>query len=97
MNLLQQLKMFWTKPEEPSGIVIPNGSVEPSEPFIVFPCHECQTPITVQEYLYPGQVAVIDCPNCSTSMTVYNPHLEIYRTKQLPSYLQKPVWEKLAL
>lgn len=62
----------------------------------MFDCHECHQPITLQERIFPGQVAVIDCSNCATSMTVYNPELQIYRTKELPTMLQEAVWGKLS-
>lgn len=97
MNLMEQLKILWHgAPQEPPGIVMPEGSEPKSEPFVVFPCKECEQPITIEERIYPGQVAVIDCPNCETSHTVYNPYLQIYRTKELPPHLQKPVWEILS-
>lgn len=94
MNFIQRIQRLWrTEP----GIVIPEGSNKQVEPFVVFPCHQCNTPVALIDRLEPGQVAVIDCPNCATSMTVYLPFLQIYRTKELPPHLQKPVWEKLAL
>lgn len=92
------MKDFIKKLFQPAtkDIVISEGSVDP-EPFVIFPCAECGADITIKERMVPGQVAVIDCPHCETSMTVYNPFLQIYRTRQLPAHLQKPVWDKLAL
>lgn len=65
------------------------------EPFVIFLCKQCAQEIVLQERLDPGQVAVISCPACSTSMAIYNPTLEIMLAKDLPSPLAELVFNKL--
>lgn len=65
------------------------------EPFVTFLCLQCAQEMTMLERLDPGQVAVISCPACSTSMAVYNPTLVIMLTKDLPPSLAAVVLNKL--
>lgn len=99
MNMFERAKKLWQQVNESEGVVTPSGSdvvVERSEPFVVFPCAECRQNVTLRELIYPGQVAVINCSNCQTSMAVYSPELQICRTKDLPPNVGTPIWEELS-
>lgn len=99
MNILQRAKKLWQLTEDFQGVVSQNGSEDQkmsSEPFVTFPCAECKQNIMLKEHLYPGQVAVLVCQNCATSMSVYNPILHICKTQDLPEAVGKPIWNELS-
>lgn len=74
---------------------LPEVEVAEVQPFVSFPCEECQTTLSLQTSLYPGQAGVIVCPNCSNSFTVYNPSLVINKTKEVTEEAQD-VWRQLS-
>lgn len=90
----QRIKKLWQLTANNPDVVTSSGSEQ--EPFVVFPCAECKQPIVLQQFIYPGDAAVIDCENCDTSMTVFSPQLLIKRTKELPTGVQEKVWSKLS-
>lgn len=65
-----------------------------TEPFVSFPC-ACATIIHLHSQLTPGQAAVMSCPNCALSWTVYSPSLVIKPTKDIPAEIQG-VWKELS-
>lgn len=98
MNILQRAKKLWQLTEDFQGVVS-NGSEDQkasSDPFVTFPCAGCNQHITITEFVYPGQVAVVVCQNCATSMAVYNPVLQICKTQDLPEDIGKPIWNELS-
>jgi hypothetical protein len=52
--------------------------------FVSFACTNCHSSIVLDQRIFPGEVAVLDCVNCHVSWTVYNPQLIIKPTKELP-------------
>lgn len=68
--------------------------IKPEEVFVVFPC-QCGEQVNLYDKVMPGEAGVLECYNCGTSWTVYNPSLVIKKTKELPENLQQ-VWGKLA-
>lgn len=82
-----------TLPEASAAVAeaVPDGG---DQPFVTFPC-ECSAIIPIYTQLQPGQAAVVECNNCFTSYTVFNPSLIISKTKDLPADLQE-VWKRLS-
>lgn len=70
--------------------------VSPKEVFVTFPCGNCTEQIVVEEHLMPGDIHVIDCENCKTSWSIYNPSLVIKQTKELPDSLKTAVAQNMA-
>lgn len=64
------------------------------EPFCKFPC-DCGEQLILVKPIMPGDVAVLECDNCRLSWSIYNPFLQILKTKDLPRDLQE-VWAKLS-
>lgn len=67
--------------------------VESEEIFVSFACTNCHNSIVLNKRIFPGEVAVLDCDNCQTSWTVYNPQLIIKPTKELPEPIKVGVAE----
>jgi hypothetical protein len=100
MHIFQRVKKLWELTDNTyQGIVMPNGSEavkDSSEPFVVFPCAECKQDVIINATVYPGQVAVVNCSNCHTSMSVYCPQLVIRMTKDLPDDVGASIWKELS-
>ncbi len=99
MTIFNRVKKLWDLTDNKfEGVVMPNGSEvkENSEPFVVFPCAECKHEVVLLNRIFPGEVAVINCSNCQTSMSVYNPQLVIRKTQDLPNDVGTPIWKELS-
>lgn len=96
--VLQRIKKLWELTgSDFLGEVHYNEPKTPSEPFVTFPCPECDFPQTVGNFVYPGDAIVIICTNCNASITIYSEQLHIFRTKDIPpGKLQDVVWGKLS-
>lgn len=93
---LERDKIFRRKRPVPISEYIADIQTEitPADPFLRFPC-ECKEQLELQQWIFPGQAAVLKCENCQLSWTVYNPTLVVKKTKELPEELQQ-VWAELS-
>lgn len=93
MSVVARFKKLWdlTKESEPETVVAMNFDLEDDEPFLSFPCPECEEKIVLDHTLSPGQVAVMKCGNCGEVWTVYLPPVEIKPVKEM-----EEVWPFLA-
>lgn len=91
-DITTRLRKLWKLTNEE-----PQPTPPPKEPFVKFPCGECNLEITLDNPVMPGDAVVVDCPSCGTSMTVYCQHLYIYKTKELPEGIGKKVWAQLSV
>lgn len=92
-------KKFVESIKEHGGKVVeipPISYSEPKEIFVTFPCGNCAEQIVVEDFLMPGDIHVIDCENCQTSWSIYNPSLVIKQTKDLPDSLKTAVAQNMA-
>lgn len=96
--VLQRIKRIWDiSGSEFQGEVHQDKPKVASEPFVAFPCPACEFALSVEKFIYPGDAAVLVCPNCNTSVTVYSEQLHIFKTKEIPpGKLQDTVWGKLS-
>lgn len=88
----------WKGSETPL-IPYPDNHLTPfqhKEIFVTFPCGNCAEQIVVEDFLMPGDIFVIDCENCQTSWSIYNPSLVIKQTKDLPDALKTAVAQNMA-
>lgn len=96
--VLNRIKKLWDiAGSDFQGVVQQEPLRMKSEPFVAFPCPACDFALNVEKFIYPGDAAVLVCPNCNTSVTVYSDHLHIFKTKEIPpGKLQEVVWGKLS-
>lgn len=81
------------RPDEPVVVeLFEDIEIEEPEPFVTYPCSECNADVVVVQSILPGQVAVTDCENCGVSWTFYNPSLIIRRTTDIPEEIQERTW-----
>lgn len=66
------------------------------EIFVTFPCGNCTEQIVVDDHLMPGDIHVVECENCKTSWSIYNPSLIIKQTKDLPDNLKTAVAQQMS-
>lgn len=96
---MHRLKRLWelTNPQQEEEIPPPFDILDVSlgETIFIFPCPDCQQNVEMEK-INPGEAAVLKCPNCDISLTVYNPSLVIRRTKEIPEEIQDRVWGSLA-
>lgn len=97
-SALNRFKRLWqlSKPEESQTIQQEVAKSLEQEPFVVFPCDECEEKIIINTHIYPGQAVVTECDNCKTSWTFFAPQLVVKRTKEIPEQLQEKVWGELS-
>lgn len=96
-KLLDRLHKLWELTGgEFQGVVTDQPAPQAKEPFVTFPCAECEFGIAIEQFILPGDAAVVNCPSCNTSMTVYSPSLIIRKTKELPKGIQDKVWGELS-
>lgn len=72
-------------------IVTEIEATDKSEPYLTFPCGECENSIVIDNFIFPGDVCVIKCDNCNESWSIYSKPLQISKTSEF-----EDVWPHIA-